>query len=624
LAGSWNGRTELLTPIQAWKERLDVFCNSQQIYIDEHLTHGLQHIRHGSQYRALWVDALCINQSDTEERKQQVSIMDRIYSEASRTLIWLGRSHGDETAHGLNLLCQLVNTWNENQQAHFSLFDPKTNETHIYRPAQEIDVRTLQQKFRDLNGVFGFDWFERRWVIQEVVLSQSAEILIGHFRISWQWIGLASALLRTNYTKQLDSLHHSYFRHRAMNAYLMYRMSPKCGLPLVELSLLQMLRLTSTFRNSENLDTIYALRGLASNLKHKDTLLQLGVDYNRSDTELRLLLANALMGEERLPLDFLTEAGLWGGNQTQMGSFLNRTPSWLPYLNARRSRCLLGPWELGGAFRASKGFEFIREPRDDPMRLCIGGTLTSTVLWRGEGLEFSHPSAAGYGIVLALLNSRALSRGLGASSQPDHDIEQNLELLARVLTAGRDLQDRREQNPKAYLGSLAAGLAWYRPGSGGRLPNLFIPEKLRENASTAPFAEIAEKVGSNRTLFVTMHGHLGMGPIEMQSGDQICILGGASMPFVLRKAVSDDGEPFHRLIGECYVDGIMDGEAVIAMNEQQFHRGPLIPKHLLENLYSFPSMTEEGRRKMDAFAIECLELSDGVTTKPAKAMIELR
>jgi hypothetical protein len=41
-------------------------------------------------YTKLWVDALCINQNDREERSRQVLRMRRIYMEASLVLVWLG------------------------------------------------------------------------------------------------------------------------------------------------------------------------------------------------------------------------------------------------------------------------------------------------------------------------------------------------------------------------------------------------------------------------------------------------------------------------------------------------------------------------------------------------------
>jgi hypothetical protein len=40
--------------------------------------------------RALWMDALCINQEDVIERNQQVYLMGSIYSQAREVLVWLG------------------------------------------------------------------------------------------------------------------------------------------------------------------------------------------------------------------------------------------------------------------------------------------------------------------------------------------------------------------------------------------------------------------------------------------------------------------------------------------------------------------------------------------------------
>lgn len=51
---------------------------------------ALRHIRHESHPVTIWVDQLCINQQDDEEKTQQVRNMDRIYRAASEVIIWLG------------------------------------------------------------------------------------------------------------------------------------------------------------------------------------------------------------------------------------------------------------------------------------------------------------------------------------------------------------------------------------------------------------------------------------------------------------------------------------------------------------------------------------------------------
>ena len=62
---------------------------------------------------------------------------------------------------------------------------------------------------------------------------------------------------------------------------------------------------------------------------------------------------------------------------------------------------------------------------------------------------------------------------------------------------------------------------------------------------------------TKRRFFVTAAGHMGLGPRCMQPEDIVVVLRGGRKPFVLRKKV--DG---YWLLGEAYVHGVMDGEAV--------------------------------------------------------------
>jgi hypothetical protein len=58
-----------------------------------------------------------------------------------------------------------------------------------------------------------------------------------------------------------------------------------------------------------------------------------------------------------------------------------------------------------------------------------------------------------------------------------------------------------------------------------------------------------------RPYFVTKHSRLGRGPLNMQIGDQICILYSGETPFALRY---EDGSNVAKLIGDAYLDGCMD------------------------------------------------------------------
>jgi hypothetical protein len=53
---------------------------------------GLQQLRDEKRPVMLWIDALCIDQTNLEERSEQVKMMARIYSQASQVVVWLGES----------------------------------------------------------------------------------------------------------------------------------------------------------------------------------------------------------------------------------------------------------------------------------------------------------------------------------------------------------------------------------------------------------------------------------------------------------------------------------------------------------------------------------------------------
>ncbi|PMD21174.1 hypothetical protein NA56DRAFT_556793, partial [Hyaloscypha hepaticicola] len=61
----------------------------------------------------------------------------------------------------------------------------------------------------------------------------------------------------------------------------------------------------------------------------------------------------------------------------------------------------------------------------------------------------------------------------------------------------------------------------------------------------------------NRTFFISKSGYMGMGPKGLTVGDLICLVLGCEVPLLLRK----NGDHY-LLVGECFVWGLMDGEAM--------------------------------------------------------------
>ncbi|KAI6892469.1 hypothetical protein KC355_g20976, partial [Hortaea werneckii] len=87
----------------AWGERTGV---APIIINDQHRQQPASAVRvlqrfapaEGSEPRRLWIDAICINQSDVAERNQQVAMMSDVYRNSSQTLVWLGDADANTAA----------------------------------------------------------------------------------------------------------------------------------------------------------------------------------------------------------------------------------------------------------------------------------------------------------------------------------------------------------------------------------------------------------------------------------------------------------------------------------------------------------------------------------------------
>ncbi|KAK0713737.1 heterokaryon incompatibility protein-domain-containing protein, partial [Lasiosphaeria miniovina] len=76
-----------------------IYVDGDELYIMANLYGALSHLRYCFLERILWVDAICINQDDKAEKGRQVQLMAKIYSKASRVIVWLGeKADGSDQA----------------------------------------------------------------------------------------------------------------------------------------------------------------------------------------------------------------------------------------------------------------------------------------------------------------------------------------------------------------------------------------------------------------------------------------------------------------------------------------------------------------------------------------------
>jgi hypothetical protein len=95
-----------------------------------------------------------------------------------------------------------------------------------------------------------------------------------------------------------------------------------------------------------------------------------------------------------------------------------------------------------------------------------------------------------------------------------------------------------------------------------------------------PFTVAAVRRTAGRCFIITEKGYFGIGPLNTQPGDEVCVIEGGRVPFVLRQLSALDQEMVismmrrrekqfvYNLVGESYFYGVSDGEWITARTEE--------------------------------------------------------
>ena len=121
--------------------------------IETPVTSNLGNLRLADSERTVWIDALCINQQDIDERNQQIFLMPAIYSLAYEVIIWLGESRAN-TSIAMNFIAK-----------HVHLDRGVINNAWLLKTLEEPSAprafQTIVDFYREilpLEDVFGFDY----------------------------------------------------------------------------------------------------------------------------------------------------------------------------------------------------------------------------------------------------------------------------------------------------------------------------------------------------------------------------------------------------------------------------------------------------------------------------------
>ncbi|CAN9417170.1 unnamed protein product, partial [Alternaria alternata] len=274
--------------------------------------------------RYIWIDFVCINQDDLDERNQQVKLMRAIYATADRVIVWLGNASGAELA--LNLLYELRDLVLRTPES------PTLDEIQ-FSPRQHL----RSDQWIALSKLLNHAYWTRTWIIQEIAAAQRVHVMYSRRYLQWEYL---AAFAMTFYTPDRENFTH--FREMIATglplssgiSQIMYLATIRLQIQEGEaLKLEQMIEKFHSCRASDPRDRIYGIQGITT----ANEAAQLLPDYRKSVEEVYMGTTLYLM-ELEYPFYPLHFAGV--GNLGRIPTL----PSWVPDFSSGRHHATLGHW----------------------------------------------------------------------------------------------------------------------------------------------------------------------------------------------------------------------------------------------------------------------------------------
>lgn len=194
-----------LDPIAEEQDRINtmfIIRNGKQLDVTKNAFDACLYLSNSDIYQNqhFWIDAICINQGDLQERARQVLLMGEIYSNALEVVIWLGWPTVDlgNIVWATEVLLPKLDEISPppgigaGRLLRSSVFDPEIQKI--------LGIERLAQKLRGFNQFCSSrTWFQRSWTFQEFALAGKIKVLCGLTELSLEELVRISGHLTLSY-----------------------------------------------------------------------------------------------------------------------------------------------------------------------------------------------------------------------------------------------------------------------------------------------------------------------------------------------------------------------------------------------------------------------------------------
>ncbi|KAF7510423.1 hypothetical protein GJ744_006702 [Endocarpon pusillum] len=569
-----------------WGARGDlraIIVNGRKFSVTRNLFIALNHLRLRERSRLLWVDALCINQDDIEERSSQIKQMAFLFHRAKNVIAWLGG--GDA---GSQVVMRLARYLHDFDTGNLSYCD--ANMIYILAltfgvPAVESDPSNSvfnywkihrYENWNYIDRIVDRELFRRSWVLQEAALAKSLVVTCGTETISWDAFFRAVSLRFSTDRRARDypTVHQGWSAMQAIEN-LRQLVATKQRPP----DLLELLWACRDYKSTDPRDRIFALLGVSDLLYGHGPSQQLGfeIDYSKPIHDVFASFAMSTIGKYGDLRVLATRRSNRAFDSNYLGSWC---PDWASLDDGVSLLYRQHQWSGNIIkYRACGDLSFAW--------LAAGKTPSMGVLEMGHlilrGFILDRIAALRHTSHFIIESDRLFDwhnwavwpdqREQARFTQPkDQADPQRQDAFWRTVIADADVNGNRQP---VYL--RAQFHRWY--------------QKVIESSNTVNDSTVGTLAGiegkdfltrmrhvtRGRCLFETSeHGLLGIGDKDysaelggeqLRPGDLIAIVHGGPLPVMLRAfdgPLQKGAKRTYELIGDafCYVHGMVDGEAL--------------------------------------------------------------